>query len=208
MSTASVLINLAYVALLGSAFTRTLTWLRILLTLGSGLFVIYGIIEDIPSIIVWNTIIGLFHGMHVLRDERARRAVRLTDEEAAIRDELFGDLDDFDFNVVWSLGDPLEVTDDVLVDEGSHPDDVTVVLDGAVRISRGGDEIARLERGALVGEMSFVSGEAARASAIADGRVQLHRWDQRDLATLAQLNPAGARAFDALVSRDLAAKAG
>lgn len=206
MSLASVLINLAYVALLGSAFTRTLTWLRTLLVLGSAFFVVYGIVEGITSIIVWNVIIGTFHAFHVVRDERNRRSVQLGDDEVAYRDAWFSDLDDFDFNCVWSLGRAATV-EGVIIADGARPAEVALILDGSALVEQGGSTIATLGRGHLVGEMSFVSGEPAAAAVRADGPVAVHRWSQRDLATLGQLNPAAAKAFDAFLARDLAGKA-
>ena len=152
---ASLLINLAYVALLGSAFTRTVTWLRVLLTLGSALFVVYGIVEGITSIIVWNTIIGVFHATHVVRDERSRRAVRLNPDEAAYRDEWFADLDDFDFNCVWSLGRSARVNGQI-IEAGSRPEEIALILEGRAVVERGDTAVATLSRGHLIGEMSFV----------------------------------------------------
>lgn len=208
MSLAVILINGAYVVLLGSTFTRTLNWLRLALISGSVLFIAYGLLEGIRSMVIWNLVTGTLHTTRIIKDLRARRSVALTAEEAVIRDQSFPGLDDFDFNALWSLGRPYNADGTAFIEQGSSPDHVMLLMTGQVRVERDGGVIGTLGRGSLVGEMSFASGDPANASVIADGPVSMHGWTQRDLGMLAQLNPASARAFDGLMARDLTAKVG
>lgn len=208
MSIPVIVINAAYIALLGSTFTRTLNWLRALLICGSVMFVTYGLIEGIRSMVVWNLITGTLHTTRIVKDLTARRSVKLSAEEAVIRDQSFPGLDDFDFHALWGLGRAYNADNTVFIEEGSQPEHVMLLVTGQVHVERDGSVISKLGRGSLVGEMSFASGEAANATVTADGPVTMHGWGQRDLAMLAQLNPASSRAFDALLARDLAAKAG
>ena len=81
MSLAVVVLNAAYVALLASTFTRTITRLRAMLVLAAVAFVIYGLVEDIPSMVGWNIAIGSMHAWRIVRDYRQQKLVSLTPPE-------------------------------------------------------------------------------------------------------------------------------
>lgn len=207
MSLADIVLNLSYIALLGSTFTRTVNWLRVLLVIGAIFFVIYGSMQGIRSMIVWNIAIGGMHLVRLLRDLAAQRAVELSADEIEVRDAYFPDLRDFDFGVLWAMGTPVSYADEPVIEEGSLPTFVLMVLRGHLAIERNGDVVRGVRRGGLVGEMSFVSGQAADVRVLARGDVTGHLWDQRQLASLEQVNPASSRAFRAHIERDLVAKA-
>lgn len=202
-----VVLNLAYIALLAAAFTRTLGRLRILLIAGAMCFVTFGLFEQIWSIVVWNVLIGGIHTVRLVRDYAAARSVRLTTAEAEIRDQMFPGTNDFDFNMLWALGTEVTYSDATVITRGSLPDTVSLVLDGVVHIRRDQETLRHLRRGALVGEMSFVTGEEAAVDVIADGTLVVHQWEQRNLAALGRTHPPSASAMEELISRDLAAKA-
>jgi len=207
MSIAVLVLNAAYVALLASTLTRTLTWLRVMLILASVAFVVFGILEDIRAMIMWNIAIGCMHLFHVVRDYRQQKSVSLTSEERSDRDQFFPGLNDFDFHLLWCMSSEARFDDDLLIHAGELPEMVSLVLDGTAIVEDAHGEILRgLRRGALIGEMSFVSGQPAEVEVRARGGVLVRQWDHRQLASLDQLHPASARAFRELLSRDLAAK--
>ena len=171
-------------------------------------FVVFGIIEDILSIVLWNIAIGSSHLFRIVRDYRQQRSVKLTAQEQTERDEFFPELSDFDFHLLWCMGRDVHYEGQALLHAGELPDTVSLVLEGtAVVEDTHGDVLRSLSRGALVGEMSYVSGTAAGHDVRAQGAVAVKQWDQRQLASLDRLHPASARAFQDLVSLDLVAKA-
>lgn len=200
-----VVLNLAYVALVGATFTRTLDRLRGLLICGAICFVLYGLAADVASIVLWNIAIGGLHTFRAVRDALARRSVTLADDERRVRDELLPAVSDYDFYLLWSMGAERTYDNTTVIARGSVPDTVRLILGGAVRIE--GDAVAKiLRRGALLGEMSFVSGDAAIVDAVAVDLVTVREWEQRDLTALAQSHPPSAQAFQRLLERDLVAK--
>ena len=207
MSLAVVVLNAAYVALLASTFTRTITRLRTMLVLAAVAFVIYGLVEDIPSMVGWNIAIGSMHAWRIVRDYRQQKLVSLTPLEQSLRDDFFPDMSDFDFHVLWCMGESVQFSDELIVAEQTHPHSVSLVLDGTVVIERRGEVARGLRRGGLVGEMSYVSGQPAQVNVLARGDVTMRRWDDRQLGALEQLHPASWRGFRELMSRDLVAKA-
>lgn len=178
-----------------------------LLIAGAVCFITFGAIEQIWSIVIWNVVIGGIHTVRLVRDIANARGVDLTHEEAQIRDQLFPGASDFDFNMLWALGREVTYVDVSVIERGSLPETVSLVLDGVVHIRRDGETLRHLRRGALLGEMSFVTGEEAAVDVVADGNLLVHEWEQRNLISLAQANPPSARALEGLISKDLAAKA-
>ena len=78
---------------------------------------------------------------------------------------FFGILDDGDVEWMLSTGTRKEVTPgEVLIREGSHVDAMFLVIDGSFRVTVGEKEVARLNPGEIVGEMSFVDARPPSAS--------------------------------------------
>lgn len=202
-----LVLNAAYMALLASTFTRTVQRLRLLLVAGAVCFIAYGLAADVRSIVAWNIVIGSMHLFRVVRDLRVRRSVQLTANESVLRDRFFPELSDFDFNLLWTMGERVVAADETLIGPGNVPESVSLVLSGSLTVSRDGGLVATVGPGGLLGEMSFVSGQPAEVLVTADGGVVLHRWNQRELSSLDQVRPASARAFHDLLSRDLVGKA-
>lgn len=202
-----IVVNLAYVALLSAAFTKTLGRLRLLLIAGATGFVAFGLIEQIWSIVIWNLLIGGIHTFRFVRDLLAARSVHLDSGESAVRDRIFPGVSDFDFNMLWSLGEEVTYDTTQVIARGSVPDTVSLVMDGVVHIKRDGETLRHLRSGALLGEMSFVTGDEAAVDVVADGRLVVHQWDQRSLKSLGRTHPPSLRVLEALISKDLAAKA-
>lgn len=207
MISSAVILNAAYVALLASTATRTITWLRVMLVAAAVGFVAYGAIEGIRSMLIWNLVTGSMHTFRLVRDYLQQRSVTLTQEQTQIRDDFMSGLGDFDFSLLWAMGEGRNYHDQVLIADGDEPTTVSIVLDGVALIERDGDVIRGIRRGGLIGEMSFVSGQAANATVRADGTLTVHQWRQSDLSSLAQVRPASAKAFDKLLRHDLVNKA-
>jgi len=207
MTGAVLVLHAAYVALLASTFTRTLTWLRSMLVLAAIAFILFGLAEDIPSMVGWNVAIGSMHLFRIGRDFRTQRSVQLSSQESDLRDEFFPGLSDFDFNMLWCMGASAEFSNELMIAEGSLPEMTSLVLRGAVAIEQHGEVHRGVRRGGLVGEMSFVSGLPANVNVFARGEVSVHQWEHRQLASLDRVHPTSARAFRQLLSQDLVAKA-
>jgi len=208
MTAGFVVLNLAYLALLASTMTRTIVWLRSALVSAAIFFVFFGAIEHLSSMIFWNVLIGGMHLLRLTRDLAAKRAVTLSPEERATRDELFAELSDFEFHALWQMGSERTYGHgDMVVSRGDLPDTVALILDGFAHVRRQNEVVRGLRRGALIGEMSFVSASPASVDVVAAGVLRVRSWPQQTLVTLDQLHPPAARAFRDYVASNLAAKA-
>lgn len=207
MAADSIFLNLAYVALLSSTFTRTVSRLRVMLVAGAALFVAFGLAIDNTAMVVWNILIGGLHLARLIKDERSQRRVTLTRGEALHRDAYFPTLSDFDFNLLWHMGAPVEYCNEAVLARGERPQMVSLILEGQAEIWSDGEVVRTVGVGGLLGEMSFVSPGPSAVNVRSAERLVTREWRQRDLASLDQLRPSVARALNAYISRDLAAKA-
>ena len=150
-----LVLNFAHIVLVIAAFTRSVRWLRYLLIVGSFASVTFGLISGFAAIVFWNLLIGGLHTFRVIRDLRAERAVSLSEDERAIRDLVLRDVSEFDFHMFWAMGRDASYTDESIVAAGSRPDTVGLIVDGVAQVV-GTDIDVKLERGQLIGEMSYV----------------------------------------------------
>ncbi len=206
MSGTTLLLNIAYIILVTATFFRTVLKLRIGLIVAALGFITYGIVSGTASIAIWNSVTGSLHLFQVMKHLRARRAVEISVEDELLRKKWFPELDRFDFFSIWSLGESVLVANSQLTTEGDHPDAVSLVIEGVVEVRSSGTKLGVVEPGALLGEMSFLSGDGATADAYAVGAVRLRRWPNERLTALQHLNPEAAKAFHAFISLDLRRK--
>lgn len=205
---ATMLLNVAYLALVSSTMTRTIIWLRVALTGAAVLFVVYGLLTDNFSMVFWNSITGTLHSVQLVRHIRARMDVTIDDEDEAIHQTHFAELDDFDFYCLWSLGETVLFDDGEITVQGTRQDDLLILLEGVVEVRRDGEVITHLGPGDFLGEMSFVTGDLATAGSRAIGRVRARSWEHARVEALDELNPTAGRVFHRRIQQDLAQKLG
>lgn len=202
-----VFLNVAYaVYLVSPIFTRMLP-LRLVLLAATVLFIAYGIVSGVHSVIWWNIPFGLMHIVQIYRLFSARWAVDLDAEERAIHAELFPTLDAVDFNSLWSLGRE-ELIDShqqmIVCDE--RTDRLMLVVDGEVKVTtRAGEEVI-LGSMQVVGEMSLVSGEVANATVESRDPIRVRTWSHRELIELGEKNANIKQAGLLLIGQQLASK--
>lgn len=206
MNAATFVLNIAYVALVSSTFTRRILVLRGALVVAGVLFVLYGLMTSNWTMVFWNSVTSTLHGAQGIRYIQNQRAVHLSAEDAEIRATWFADVEPFDFHSLWTMGETVVYTSDVLATEGHKQHTMMLILDGHASIDVGGTEVGVLQRGDLVGEMSFLSGAPATATVRPVGSVRVREWDQGRLRTLDTLNPSAAAAMRKRIQENLAHK--
>ncbi len=206
MTASTIIINLAYISLLLATFTRAIVSLRLFLIVSGLGFIAFGVIDQNWSMVAWNVVTIFLHLRQLALHLRSQRRVALPADDDAVRRRHFPDLTDFEFTVLWSMGETIDCVDDVLMRRGEVHGRVALILDGTVVVERAGSTTVRLQPGALIGEMSFVAGGPATAQTRAVGTVRLREWKHERLAALEVLNPAASKALHRFIERDLVAK--
>lgn len=97
---------------------------------------------------------------------------------------LFGQLRDEDIDWLAKAGRLIEIQDGTVLIEQEKPiDSLFIVVDGALAVSvKGIGEVARLNNGDIVGEMSFVSSMLPSADVVALGRCAVFAIEKRLLS--------------------------
>lgn len=95
---------------------------------------------------------------------------------------------------------------ETLLREGQRVDQLLFVTDGAARIEKNGALVAICSRGDYVGEMGFVSGEAATATVVADRPMRLASFDAATLRASLATDRDLRHALEASFNRNLIGK--
>ncbi len=185
---------------------RNILWLRILLVVAAVIYIFSGISLGITSMIGWNSaylIINLYHIVILLLD---RVTIALPDETVNIYRHHFFTLSTREFKKLVVTNQFKIFQDNIIIDEGTVPDRLYIVLRGNVNIVKDGEKLAELIPGDFIGEMSFLTKESASASAIAENLVQCAYWTHADLEKLKLKNIATYDKFISIIGCDLVRK--
>lgn len=93
-----------------------------------------------------------------------------------------------------------------LATEGQPVSDLALILGGVCHVSKGGAVVATLGQGALIGELTYMSGAAATADVEADGPVRLFRLPVAALRELVATDAEIAGAIELATGADLRRK--
>ena len=128
-----------------------------------------------------------------------------TDVDRLARLPLFGELDAYDLgHVAGWLRDVELAPGDILIRQGAMPDDVYVLEDGTVEVTRDGERIATLGAGDVVGEIALVDPQRRTATVQAATPVHAVALNLRDLPEMASEMPEIVRHLRSIAERRLA----
>ncbi|MEO1481081.1 MAG: cyclic nucleotide-binding domain-containing protein [Myxococcota bacterium] len=77
-----------------------------------------------------------------------------------------------------------------IITEGEMGDTLLVVANGHVRIEKGGQRLAKLGPGMVIGEMALITGAPRSATVVAEDEVEIFELSRGDVEALAQAKPA------------------
>ncbi|MEM7671348.1 MAG: hypothetical protein AAF317_19860, partial [Pseudomonadota bacterium] len=192
---------------LGLLVTRQLI-LRLLVLIGSGLFIVYYFTHlGQPQ---WEAIIGSsliasanLIGLLVLL--YSRLPIGLRGEERMLFDAI-GGLEPGQFRRIMRVGRMIQTPGQVeLTCEGEKLDELYFVLEGRPKIDKGSHAF-RIADKCFVGEVAYKLGCPASATATLPEGGTYVRWQKSSLEAVLAGNPMLKQAFDALISRDMARK--
>ena len=149
-------------------------------------------------------IVNIFNVIKLISE---RRNLFLTEEEADIHRVLFRLMPLFDFKKLIASGTWIEFdSGDIIIQEGEHVTEVSVISRGHADILSGKKVVAHCSNGALLGEMSYVTGEPASATVQAAEKSRCIQWDHEELRNLSEKNENIRHGFQAALSENLIRK--
>lgn len=207
MSKTDMFLTVVYAIYVIAPLVRDELWLRIVLAVSSLCFVIWGVLTENEVVIIANGLFALLSLRQVYRLMRERRPISLTDEQSIAHKALFPAMTPRQFVLFWYLGEGFSNDDGVLIRKGVPVDHVSAIVTGEVAVKlETADRL--INAPLLLGEMSFVRGNDALASADvrAIGMVTGRRWKKSTLYSLNDSHPNLTEPFLRSLGADLAAK--
>ena len=116
---------------------------------------------------------------------------------------LFGSCDSMGLEHIIALFEEVDVPDGyVIAREGLREGQFAIIVDGTVRLERGGKEFQRIGPGQYLGEMALIDDGPRTASAVSEGPVKLLVMGPREFQTLVNDNASiRASIFETLARR-------
>lgn len=206
MDAGFVAINIAYFLYVAATIPKRIVALRLTLIVASVAFIIYGLIDDNRSVIVWNLLFAFPQMFQLLRELRSQRSTALTPEEEAVRAAQFSSMSPRDFLMFWSVGEERTTTETQLITQNEHSRALILILEGTASISINGMHEADRGPGNLLGEASFVTGEPASATVVMPAGSRVRAWPHDKLEVLTRAQPEVAASLLSVFASELSRK--
>jgi hypothetical protein len=175
------LVNAGYLLMLAAFLVRDILWLRTILIFAQSSLALYGLFIDRLPMVYWNGLFVVINTLWVIKIIRERRPVRIPPELDDLYQSLFSVMTPREFLEFWGRGAARDLAGQPVIREGESQRELFLILDGGAGVMKGNSELARLGRGAFIGEMSFLTGQPASADVKGNNTLRVMVWDQSDL---------------------------
>ena len=202
-------IHAANILLLVAYSVRDILWLRLFAVAAAVVTIPYYLL--LPTMLWaplgWTVAFALINLLQSLRLFIERRPVKMTAEEQEVRRLLFKDLPPRKVLQVLSIGSWVTAQPgERMLESGTVPDAVSLIVSGKVRLTSEGDVVGVLGVGQVVGSALMLSGLQAEVDATVENPVRAIRWQVATLERYLNANPDTRIAMQRHLARDLAMK--
>jgi len=200
---ASALTLLAYLV-------RDILWLRTLTIFAciAGIVFNYFIAaHPLWPVINWNLVFIAINVVQIVIIIRERGGVSFTEEEKELYQTLFKNFAPFEFMKLLRLGKWQDAkVGQLLAVQNQKLDNILLIYNGMVNVESGGEQIAQLQDGSLVGEMSYANDGLASATVRVVRPTRYMSWPKAELRHLLRRNPNMKYAMEKVFTDDLVKK--
>jgi CRP-like cAMP-binding protein len=202
-------IHAANILLLVAYSVRDILWLRLFAVGASVVSIPYFLLQPTTlwAPLGWTvafTGINLFQSWRLYRE---RQPIQLTAEEEEVRRLVFRDLPPRKVLQVLSLGSWVTTASGQrMLERGTVPDSVSLVVRGKVRVVKDGQVIGVLGAGQIVGSALILGGVQADVEAVVEDSVRAVCWQVGTLEQYLNANPDTRTVMQRHLARDLATK--
>jgi CRP-like cAMP-binding protein len=135
------------------------------------------------------------------------RYVSFSDSEKEIYEGIFPSLSAFEFFKLMRRAKWKSHHVGTELTRKGHPvSAVYLIYNGAVSVKAEGEETLTLADGYFVGERSFMNSKVANADVVVKVPTRTLSWNQEELRTLLERNPAMNHSFSSILSKDISKK--
>lgn len=193
MAALHLLGNLAFILVACSFMVKDILWLRLISVSASLCSIVYNYnVASLPLWVPigWNSFFISLNLYHVIKIIHGNRSIHLTDKESELYRLMFSSLNLIEFSKLIRTGEWKNAeVGEILVQEKQLMTDLFLIFNGAVEIFVGDKKVNELKDGQFIGEMSFLSNEAASASVKVLHPTEYIKWNQKNLKELMKRNP-------------------
>lgn len=207
MSITPIFGNLAFILVACSFMVKDMLWLRALSITASLCSIFYNAhVAQTPLLvpISWNLFFIALNLFHIARLFYGNRRIHLNKKELELYQLSFGDLNLQEFAKLLSLGQwKVYHPGEVLVEENQQMVDLMMISSGRVDILVQKKKVGELRDGQFIGEMSYLAGQKASASVVAQFETEVLCWKQDELKQLKTKNPSLIFSLQGAMARQL-----
>ena len=200
---ASMLTMIAYIL-------KDILWLRLLTILSciAGITFNYFVpATPLWSVIGWNVLFAAINIIQIAIIVRERSGIHFTEEEQELHETLFKQFAPFEFMKLLRIGKWSQAkSGDVLAVEQQPVDSVMLIYNGRLSVESKGKEVAQLQDGNFIGEMSFITGGVATATVRTLEPTRYLSWPKAEIDKLLRRNPSMQSKMQGTFSVDLSKK--
>ena len=192
-----------------SYMLTSMLWLRVLAIIAaiSTFPYFYFQAEPLWSALFWQSCFLAVNLVNLLILLYSMRAASFDEDEHQAYEIMFSDLKPHEARPIFKYATRERVeAGHILLRDGDRNRTLYLILEGQCRILKNGVEVALLDQGQFVGELSFISGEAVSADVVTAGNVKLMSWNKEELAPLFRRQGLYEAYFYSLCSLDVAGK--
>lgn len=201
--------HVSYTLIAVSYWLTNIFWLRVTAVVGLAFEIVYFRLSggSMHTGIGWDVVFIFINLYQIYRLFEERRRLASLEDVHLLRQGAFAGLEDFHLSRLVQAGGWKDFpAGEVLTREGSAVPGLTLICRGDAVVEAGGNKVASLSDGALVGEMAFATGHPASATVTLTRPTRAFVFDMAKLRDLAENDESVAGAIHRIVGRDLSAK--
>lgn len=192
-----------------SYMLTSMFWLRVLAVVAAASTFPYFYFQPEPlwSALFWQACFLGVNLVNLLILLYSMRRTNFDEEEELARRLKFSELRPHEVRPIFRYASRRSLSDgELLLQEGQENHTLFLILSGQFRIRKNNREVAVLDPGSFVGELSYVSGEPVSADVVASGDVRLMAWNREALQPLFRRGGLYEVYFHSLCGLDVAGK--
>jgi len=199
--------HIAYILLILSMLMRNINWLRAIAVLAGSMAAIYYWTLDDKVSMFWEIIFTIVNMGQFLILQIENRRGTFSDDERFFIQTCLPNVERAHARRLVKLGAWTQVQEDtVLVFEDTYPDKLKFIVGGTAHVFRNEQLIGKVGRGDFVGEISYLTGKQATATATAIEPLRYLAFGQKRLREYLSKNPELRHALEASFNRNLVHK--
>ena len=206
MPTDILIVNTSYLLTFIALAVREMLWLRIILTIAQFGHLSHAYLNLDYSKGFWTTIFVMINIYQIIILYLDRRNINIPDEIIDLYNNIFHTKSKREFLKFWDAGKVCQIEDDTIIRRGDKQSDLMMILNGTAKVIRDNKEIAELQRGQFIAEISYITGNPVSADVKVDGELLFYNWNRNTLNKLRKTDPATMGKLDRILTLDMANK--